>query len=140
MTRSSQWCIDCIVGARPNFVKIAPILRALSAAGFVPRLIHTGQHYDVEMNAVFFRELEIPEPDVNLEAGSGTGTEQTAQIMLRLEPVSSTSRPDLVLVVGDVNSTLAAALVAAKLQILSLTSRLACAATIGRCRKRSTGW
>lgn len=117
MASGRSWRIDCIVGARPNFVKIAPILRGLRGAGFAARLIHTGQHYDVEMNAVFFKELEIPEPDVNLEAGSGSGTEQTAQIMLRLEPVLRARRPDLLLVVGDVNSTIAAALVAAKLQI-----------------------
>jgi UDP-N-acetylglucosamine 2-epimerase (non-hydrolysing) len=110
--------IDCIVGARPNFVKIAPIMRALSnQARLAPRLIHTGQHYDVTMNAVFFEELGIPSADLNLEVGSGTGTEQTARIMLKLEPVLQTHRPDLVLVVGDVNSTMAAALVAAKLNI-----------------------
>jgi UDP-N-acetylglucosamine 2-epimerase (non-hydrolysing) len=117
MVNGWPWRIDCIVGARPNLVKMAPILRALRAAGFAARLIHTGQHYDVEMNAVFFKELEIPEPDVNLEVGSGSGTEQTAQIMLKLEPVLRAKRADLLLVVGDVNSTLAAALVAAKLQI-----------------------
>jgi len=110
--------IDCVVGARPNFVKIAPILRALrSRAGLSPRLIHTGQHYDATMNAVFFDELEIPDPDLNLEVGSGTGTEQTARIMLKLEPVLASRKPDLVVVVGDVNSTMAAALVAAKLNI-----------------------
>lgn len=117
MTSGWPWRIDCIVGARPNFVKIAPILRALRASGFEPRLIHTGQHYDLEMNAVFFKELEIPEPDVNLEVGSGSGTEQTAQIMLRLEPILRAHPADVLLVVGDVNSTVAAALVAAKLQI-----------------------
>lgn len=110
--------IDCIVGARPNFVKIAPIMRALRGqSGLKARLIHTGQHYDVAMNAVFFEELDIPPADVDLEVGSGTGTEQTAKIMLKLEPVLEANRPDLVLVVGDVNSTMAAALVAAKLNI-----------------------
>lgn len=110
--------VDCIVGARPNFVKIAPIMRAIAArGGLSARLIHTGQHYDVAMNAVFFEELGIPRPDVNLEVGSGTGTEQTARIMLGLEPVLLNSPPDLLLVVGDVNSTVAAALVAAKLRI-----------------------
>jgi UDP-N-acetylglucosamine 2-epimerase (non-hydrolysing) len=114
----SPWLVDCIVGARPNFVKIAPILRALSAHGsFQARLIHTGQHYDVAMNAVFFDELAIPNPDINLEVGSGTHTEQTAQIMLGLEKVWASSRPHMVLVVGDVNSTVGAALVAAKLLI-----------------------
>ena len=90
MVERSPWLVDCIVGARPNFVKIAPILRALSAhGGFQARLIHTGQHYDVAMNAVFFEELAIPTPDINLEVGSGTHTEQTAQIMLGLEKVLS---------------------------------------------------
>lgn len=110
--------IDCIVGARPNFVKIAPIMRAIAARGTLSaRLIHTGQHYDVAMNAVFFEELGIPLPDINLDVGSGTGTEQTARIMLRLEPILLERSPDLLLVVGDVNSTVAAALVAAKLRI-----------------------
>jgi UDP-N-acetylglucosamine 2-epimerase (non-hydrolysing) len=110
--------VDCIVGARPNFVKIAPIMRALhERKGLAPRLIHTGQHYDLAMNDIFFRELGIPNADINLEVGSGTGTEQTARIMLGLEPVFLARRPDLVLVVGDVNSTMAAALVATKLNI-----------------------
>ncbi len=115
---ASRIQVDCIVGARPNFVKIAPIMRELARRpGFTPRLVHTGQHYDVAMNAVFFQELEIPEPDINLEVGSGTGTEQTARVMMGLEPVMQARRPGLVIVVGDVNSTLAASLVAAKLLI-----------------------
>ena len=110
--------VDCIVGARPNFVKIAPIMRALgSRDGITTRLIHTGQHYDLTMNAVFFEELAIPTPNINLEVGSGTNTEQTARIMTAIEPVFVQNRPHLVLVVGDVNSTLAATLVAAKLNI-----------------------
>ena len=112
------WRIDCIVGARPNFVKIAPLMRALKRRdGFDVRLVHTGQHYDIAMNAVFFEELSIPEPDINLEVGSGTQTEQTARIMLDLEKALLCDRPDMLVVVGDVNSTLAAALVAAKLLI-----------------------
>lgn len=115
---ASRRRVDCIVGARPNFVKIAPLMRELRARGGLSvRLIHTGQHYDIAMNKVFFEELGIPDPDINLEVGSGTGTEQTARIMLGLEPVLLARRPDLLLVVGDVNSTLAAALVAAKLAI-----------------------
>jgi UDP-N-acetylglucosamine 2-epimerase (non-hydrolysing) len=115
---AAVFAIDCIVGARPNFVKIAPILSALKAHGkFEARLIHTGQHYDVAMNAVFFDELSIPEPDINLEVGSGSHTEQTARIMLGLEKVFAEKRPDMIVVVGDVNSTLAAALVASKLLI-----------------------
>jgi len=114
--RSCQ--VDCIVGARPNFVKVAPIMRALGSRDEVAtRLIHTGQHYDVTMNAVFFEELSIPTPEINLEVGSGTNTEQTARIMTSIEPVFIQRRPDLVVVVGDVNSTMAAALVAAKLGI-----------------------
>ena len=118
MTDRSPYRVDCIVGARPNFVKIAPIMRALAARpGLLPRLIHTGQHYDFVMNAVFFEELGIPAPDINLEIGSGTNTQQTARIMLALEPVFLAARPDLLIVVGDVNSTMAATLVASKLLI-----------------------
>jgi len=110
--------IDCIVGARPNFMKIAPILRAFGDTKYCSvRLIHTGQHYDESMSALFFNELGIPAPDTNLEVGSGTGTEQTARVMLGLEPLLVADRPDMLLVVGDVNSTLAAALVASKLLI-----------------------
>jgi UDP-N-acetylglucosamine 2-epimerase (non-hydrolysing) len=118
MSSGRNWAIDCIAGARPNFVKIAPIMRALKARGsFAPRLIHTGQHYDVAMNAVFFEELAIPEPDINLEVGSGSHASQTSRIMLGLEEVFTASRPDMIVVVGDVNSTLAASLVASKLLI-----------------------
>lgn len=115
---STSYAIDCIVGARPNFMKIAPILRAFETSGRIRhRLIHTGQHYDEAMNDVFFDELGIKAPDINLEIGSGSQTEQTARIMVALEPVLNDAKPDMVLVVGDVNSTVAAALVAAKLQI-----------------------
>ena len=118
MKSHRSYRIDCIVGARPNFMKIAPILRALDATGRCNvRLIHTGQHYDESMNDVFFNELGIRSPDINLEIGSGTNTEQTARIMLSLEPVLVSNRPDMLLVVGDVNSTVAAALVASKLLI-----------------------
>ena len=123
MTRTMPRCsktrrIDCIVGARPNFMKIAPILRAFGdTRRCTIRLIHTGQHYDESMSAVFFDELGIPAPDINLEVGSGTNTEQTARVMLGLEPLLVADRPDMLLVVGDVNSTVAAALVATKLLI-----------------------
>jgi UDP-N-acetylglucosamine 2-epimerase (non-hydrolysing) len=111
-------CISAIVGARPNFVKMAPILEeAGRRPAFQCRLIHTGQHYSPEMSATFFDELGLPEPDVNLEIGSGSHTVQTAGVMLRLETELIERRPDLVLVVGDVNSTVAAALVASKLGI-----------------------
>jgi UDP-N-acetylglucosamine 2-epimerase (non-hydrolysing) len=107
-----------VVGARPNFMKIAPIMRAMMGDSFFePVLIHTGQHYDHKMSDVFFDELGIPEPDVNLSVGSGTHGRQTGEVMVRFEEVVLANRPDLVLVVGDVNSTLAAALVAVKLHI-----------------------
>jgi len=104
-----------VVGARPNFVKIAPLLDEMGRfPGMESILIHTGQHYDYEMSKAFFDDLEIPPPHVNLEVGSGTGVTQTAEIMLRLEPVMEAVQPDAVIVVGDVNSTLSGALAAAK--------------------------
>ncbi len=106
-----------VVGARPNFVKAAPVLRAIRELGMRQTLVHTGQHYDRNMSDVFFTQLEIPEPDFNLEVGSGTHAVQTAEIMRRFESVVLGSRPDLTLVYGDVNSTVAAALVCAKLVI-----------------------
>ncbi len=104
----------CVVGARPNFMKIAPIMAALADSPLRGRLLHTGQHYDPAMNDRFFAELGIPEPEINLEVGSGSHAQQTAQVMMRFEPELDRLAPDLVLVVGDVNSTLACALVAAK--------------------------
>ena len=108
-----------VVGARPNFMKIAPLIREMKAAGksFEQRLVHTGQHYDAEMSDVFFKELDMPRPDVNLEVGSGSHAQQTAQIMMRFEPVLLDYRPDWLVVPGDVNSTVACSLVAAKLGI-----------------------
>jgi UDP-N-acetylglucosamine 2-epimerase (non-hydrolysing) len=107
-----------IVGARPNFMKVAPVLAGLAQHNRVEqRLVHTGQHYDKEMSEIFFEQLGLPKPNVNLEAGSGSHAVQTAQIMIRLEEVLLAKRPDLVLIYGDVNSTIAAALVCAKLQI-----------------------
>jgi UDP-N-acetylglucosamine 2-epimerase (non-hydrolysing) len=104
-----------LVGARPNFMKVAPVIEALSArTGIAQRLVHTGQHYDERMAQVFFRDLGLPRPDRDLEVGSGTQAEQTGAIMIRLEQVLDEERPDLVVVVGDVNSTLAAAIVSAK--------------------------
>jgi UDP-N-acetylglucosamine 2-epimerase (non-hydrolysing) len=105
-----------IVGARPNFVKMAALAAEFRRRpSFDFRLIHTGQHYTAEMSQLFFQELELPEPDVNLEAGSGSAVWQTAEIMKRLEPELAAMAPDVVLVVGDVNSTVAAALTAVKL-------------------------
>ncbi len=106
----------CVVGARPNFMKIAPIMRALRAedCNLSATLLHTGQHYDEAMKKAFFDQLAIPEPDIDLEVGSGSHAVQTAQIMQRFEPVLDQRRPAAVLVVGDVNSTIACALVAVK--------------------------
>ena len=106
----------CVVGARPNFMKIAPIMRAFGELQQGPgaRLLHTGQHYDAAMKHAFFDQLGIPEPDIDLEVGSGSHTLQTAEIMKRFEPVLDESRPCAVLVVGDVNSTIACALVAVR--------------------------
>lgn len=108
-----------VVGARPNFVKMAPIVRAFRRRSDIVSsvLVHTGQHYDEKMAGSFFRELELPEPEIDLGVGSGSNTAQTARIMLAFEPVLELYRPDWVLVVGDVNSTLACALVAARLGI-----------------------
>jgi UDP-N-acetylglucosamine 2-epimerase (non-hydrolysing) len=104
-----------VVGARPNFMKVAPIYRAISERGKLHQiLIHTGQHYDVKMSDVFFTDLKLPPPDIHLGAGSGSHAEQTAKVMVELEKVCAAERPDLISVVGDVNSTLAASLVAAK--------------------------
>ena len=108
--------LACVVGARPNLIKMAALLWEIRRRPALEhRLIHTGQHFSPEMSGNFFEELEIPAPDVNLEVGSGTPTWQTAEIMKRLEPVLVEMAPDVVVVVGDVNSTLAAALAAAKL-------------------------
>jgi UDP-N-acetylglucosamine 2-epimerase (non-hydrolysing) len=109
--------ITHVLGARPNFVKAAPVIAALSERAREQRVIHTGQHYDERMSEVFFRELGLPEPDVNLGVGSGSHAAQTAAIMIALEKEFIERSPELVMVYGDVNSTIAAALVAAKLHI-----------------------
>src|SRR5438046_7803575 len=115
-----------VAGARPNFMKVAPLLKAAGdynsarnngAPNLECRLVHTGQHYDAQMSAVFFRELGIPEPDINLEVGSGTHAIQTANVMLKFETVCTDYKPDWVVVGGDVNSTMACTLVAAKCSI-----------------------
>lgn len=108
-----------VVGARPNFVKVAPILAAMQARGnaFQQALVHTGQHYDDQMSRIFFDDLKMPPEDEYLGVGSGTHAEQTAGVMLAFEPVLLKYRPDWVMVVGDVNSTLACALVCAKLGV-----------------------
>lgn len=114
MTRSRRYQILCVVGARPNFMKIAPIMRALTAQGIDTALVHTGQHYDTDMNERFFDDLRIPRPDMNLDVGSSSHAMQTSEIMRRFEPVLDDALPTAILVVGDVNSTIACALVAAK--------------------------
>ena len=108
--------IICVVGARPNYMKMAPLIRAFRIDATAPRtmLIHTGQHYDVAMNDRLFADLKLATPDVNLEVGSGTHAQQTAEIMRRFEPVVDDAPPSCVVVVGDVNSTLACSLVAVK--------------------------
>jgi len=109
----------CVVGARPNYMKMAPLIRAFGEQSGLPpvTLIHTGQHYDVAMNERLFRDLELPAPDLNLEVGSASHAVQTAEVMRRIEPVLDESAPACVVVVGDVNSTLAVALVSAKKSI-----------------------
>ncbi len=106
----------CVVGARPNFMKMAPLLAAFAREAAMPRavLVHTGQHYDASMSDRLFADLRLPAPDLNLEVGSGTHAVQTAEIMRRFEPIVDEFRPAAVLVVGDVNSTLACGLVAVK--------------------------
>jgi UDP-N-acetylglucosamine 2-epimerase (non-hydrolysing) len=107
-----------VVGARPNLMKVAPVLSALRQYPRIRQsLIHTGQHYDTNMSDVFFQQLEIPAPDINMGVGSGSHARQTADIMAGFEPIVLERKPDVVLVYGDVNSTVAAALVCSKLQI-----------------------
>src|SRR5882724_10615664 len=108
-----------VAGARPNFMKVAPIVAAMRRRQdeFQPLLVHTGQHYDEAMSEAFFRDLEMPRPDMYLGVGSGSHAAQTAAVMERFEPVVVQEKPDWVLVVGDVNSTLACALVCVKLSV-----------------------
>ncbi len=109
--------ITHVLGARPNFVKAAPVIRALAAAGHEQRIVHTGQHYDERMSQVFFVQLGLPEPDVNLGVGSGTQARQTAEIMVGMEQEFTENSSAIGVLYGDVNSTLGAALAAAKLGI-----------------------
>jgi UDP-N-acetylglucosamine 2-epimerase (non-hydrolysing) len=106
----------CVVGARPNYMKMAPLLRAFARTPGLPPpiLVHTGQHYDVALNDRIFDDLQLPPPDINLGVGSGSHAVQTAEVMRRFEPVVDDLAPRCVIVVGDVNSTLACSLVAAK--------------------------
>ena len=110
--------ISCIAGTRPNFIKVAPLISALNKVNsFKNELIHTGQHYDATMSDIFFKELNIKKPEINIYSGSGSHSVQTGRIMTGLEKRFLKNRPDLVIVVGDVNSTLAAALVTSKMHI-----------------------
>ena len=108
--------LTCVVGARPNYMKMAPLIRAFAGQADLPGvvLVHTGQHYDIAMNERLFADLELPAPDLNLEVGSATHAVQTAEVMRRFEPVVDELKPSCVIVVGDVNSTLACSLVASK--------------------------
>ncbi len=116
--RKNRIRILAVAGARPNFMKIAPLMRELNQRpNFETFLIHTGQHYDANMSDNFFRDLGIPAPDINLGIGSGSHGQQTGQVLMKIEEVLQAERPDAVLVVGDVNSTLAATLAAVKLDI-----------------------
>ena len=110
--------VICVVGARPNFIKAAPVIEALrKRVATSVLLVHTGQHYDTKMSELFFEQLDLPKPDLDLQVGSGSHGEQTGQIMMRFEPVLDREQPDLVMVFGDVNSTVAASLCAAKMGI-----------------------
>jgi UDP-N-acetylglucosamine 2-epimerase (non-hydrolysing) len=129
-----------VVGARPNFMKVAPVMGALKPYPKIKQtLIHTWQHYDTNMSDIFFQRLEIPAPDVNLGVGSGSRARQTAEIVTRFEPIVLERKPDLVLVYGAVNSTVAAALVCSKL-LIQATWRLGCAPETGQCWKKLIGW
>lgn len=110
--------IHLIAGARPNFMKIAPIARAIDSQNTLTyKIVHTGQHYDQNMSDIFFQELGIRQPDYHLGAGGGTHAQQTARIMTGYEETCASDRPDMVIVVGDVNSTLACSIVAKKMQV-----------------------
>ena len=109
--------ITHVLGARPNFVKAAPVIRALAALGHEQRVVHTGQHYDERMSDVFFVQLGLPRPDVNLGVGSGTQARQTAEVMVGMEQELTDCSPAIAVLYGDVNSTIGAALAAAKLGV-----------------------
>ena|SRR5438128_1855074 len=126
-----------VVGARPNFMKAAPVYRAVSArSGVKQTVIHTGQHYDNNMSDIFFSQLAMPVPNVNLGVGSGSHAQQTAEIMRRFESIVLERKPDMVVVYGDVNSTMAAALVCAKLQVPWLTLKRDSVHSIERCQRK----
>jgi len=109
--------IFLVAGARPNFMKIAPLAKEMDKADLRYKIIHTGQHYDIQMSEAFFKDLDLPKPDINLGVGSGSHAEQIGEVMIAFEKVCLEEKPDLVMVVGDVNSTIACALAAVKLLI-----------------------
>ncbi len=116
--REKSMLIHLIAAARPNFMKIAPLFHALKKEDWaIPVIVHTGQHYDLNMSDAFFKDLNLPEPDIHLGVGSGTHAEQTGQVMVAYEKILLENQPDLVIVVGDVNSTMAATLAASKMGI-----------------------
>ncbi len=118
VVKASAMLILHVIGARPNFMKVAPVHAALASRNTIQQiLVHTGQHYDAFMSDIFLQQLDIPAPDYNLNVGSASHAQQTAEIMMRLEPVILEKKPDMVLVYGDVNSTVAAALVCSKLLV-----------------------
>jgi UDP-N-acetylglucosamine 2-epimerase (non-hydrolysing) len=118
MSENKQLKIHLIAAARPNFMKVAPLWRVLSVASWCePHIVHTGQHYDANMSEAFFRDLRLPEPHFHLEVGSGSHAEQTGNVMIAYERVVQIHRPDVIIVVGDVNPTVACALVGAKMWI-----------------------
>src|SRR5205823_5009060 len=128
-----------VVGARPNFMKVAPILAQLRKDARVRQvLVHTGQHYDPKMSDVFFQDLGMPAPDAHLGAGSGSHAQQTAKIMVEVEPVILREDPDVVMVAGDVNSTVAVRWWRRSSASRSRTSRRGCGPGTGGCPRRST--
>jgi hypothetical protein len=128
-----------VVGARPQFVKAAMVSRALKNRG-EEFILHTGQHYSENMSRLFFSELKLPEPDINLEIGSGSHAEQTSGMLLGIDRYLETVQPDWMIVYGDTNSTLAGALAPPSVKFPSPMWKPGCAPSIVPCRKRSTGW
>jgi UDP-N-acetylglucosamine 2-epimerase (non-hydrolysing) len=132
--------IHLIAAAWPNFMKIAPLYHALVREPWCrPAIVQTGQHYDANMSDAFFRDLRLPDPVFHLEVGSGTHAEQTGRVMIEYEKVAMCERPDRIVVVGDVNSTAACAMVGTKLWISVIHLRRGCAAVTAVCRRKSIG-